>query len=335
VTSSSNRFSILVDAMGGDFAPEEVIKGSLNAALSLEVDITLVGNADKIKEITQRYNFKLDNIKIVHSSQEIEMGESPSDVIRNKKDSSVYVGTKLLSEGRGDAFLSAGNTGAVMACSLLNNKRIEGILRPAIAVVIPLVDKRVVLIDAGANVDSKPGYLKQFAIMGKVYSENILGVSNPRVGLVNVGTEEKKGSEAVIKGYRMLKESRINFIGNIEGRDIFEGNADVVVCDGFVGNVLLKSIEGMANLFFGEVKKVLTANPLAKLAAVGLKKSFLNMKKKFDYEEYGGAQLLGVDGIVIIAHGSSKAKAITNAIRVAREGAKTNLVGKIRDEIKN
>lgn len=330
-----SNFSIIVDAMGGDFAPEEIVIGSVDAAASLDVKIILVGNIKKIKSAADRHKLDIRGIDIAESSQEVEMGESPSEVLKNKRNSSIFIGTKLLSEGRGNAFLSAGNTGAVMACSLLNVRRIEGILRPAILIVIPLVEKKVVLIDAGANVDCKPQNLKQFAVMGKVYSENILGVTNPKVGLVNVGVEEKKGSELAVNSYALLKDLNINFIGNVEGRDIFEGKADVAICDGFVGNILLKSIEGMAKLFFGEIKNTLTSNPLNKILALGLKKSFLNMKKKFDYEEYGGAYLTGINGIVIIAHGSSKAKAVKNAIRVAYEGIKTNLVEKIGKELKN
>ena len=261
------------------------------------------------------------------------MDDSPSNVVKHKKNSSIYIGTNFVSKLDNSAFLSAGNTGAVMACSLFNLKRIEGILRPAIAIVIPLAEKKVVLIDAGANVDIKPMYLKQFAIMGKIYCESIFGINNPRIGLINVGTEKKKGSEVVVEGYNLLKESNINFIGNIEGRDIFEGKADVVVCDGFVGNVILKSFEGISKLFFTEIKNVLTKNIITKLYGIGLKKYFINMKKKFDYEEYGGALLLGVDGIVIISHGSSKSKAITNAIKIAADGIERNIIKRIKEEI--
>ena len=333
--NSQRKYSIIVDAMGGDFAPEEIIKGSSTAASALGVKIILVGNKEKIKKVAADSNLSLDEIEIVNSVQNIEMNDSPSEVVKNKRKSSIYIGTQILSQRKDSAFLSAGNTGAVMACSLFNLKRIEGILRPAIAIVIPLAEKNVVLIDAGANIDCKPQYLRQFAIMGKVYSENIIGTSNPCVGLINVGEEEKKGSKVVIEAFRILKDSNINFIGNVEGRDIFEGKADVVVCDGFVGNIILKSIEGIVNLFFSEIKNVLTNNIITRLSALGLKKSFISMKKKFDYEEYGGAQLLGVEGIVIISHGSSKAKAISNAIRVAIGGVRKNLVDKIKSEIKN
>ncbi|MBA7469264.1 Phosphate acyltransferase [subsurface metagenome] len=333
---NSNNYSIVIDAMGGDFAPEEIIKGSIEAREAFRVKIKLVGNKDKIKTVAASSQLNLDGIEIVPSSQEVSMNESPSEIIKKKRNSSIFIGLELASMGQGNAFLSAGNTGAVMACSLFNMKRIENVLRPAIAVVIPLSDRKFVLIDAGANADCKPQYLKQFAIMGKIYSENILGIDNPRVALVNIGEEEKKGSELVVESYRLLKSyPKINFIGNIEGRELFEGAADVVVCDGFVGNVILKSIEGLANFFFGEIKQILTSGILAKLSALGLRNSFTMMKKRFDYEEYGGAQLLGLNGLVIISHGSSKSRAIKNAIKAAIEGLKTNITRKINEEINN
>ncbi len=333
---NSNNYSIVIDAMGGDFAPEEIIKGSIEAREAFRVKIKLVGNKDKIKTVAASSQLNLDGIEIVPSSQEVSMNESPSEIIKKKRNSSIFIGLELASMGQGNAFLSAGNTGAVMACSLFNMKRIENVLRPAIAVVIPLSDRKFVLIDAGANADCKPQYLKQFAIMGKIYSENILGIDNPRVALVNIGEEEKKGSELVVESYRLLKSyPKINFIGNIEGRELFEGAADVVVCDGFVGNVILKSIEGLANFFFGEIKQILTSGIRAKLSALGLRNSFTMMKKRFDYEEYGGAQLLGLNGLVIISHGSSKSRAIKNAIKVAIEGLKTNITRKINEEINN
>ncbi len=333
---NSNNYSIVIDAMGGDFAPEEIIKGSIEAREAFRVKIKLVGNKDKIKTVAASSQLNLDGIEIVPSSQEVSMNESPSEIIKKKRNSSIFIGSELASMGQGNAFLSAGNTGAVMACSLFNMKRIENVLRPAIAVVIPLSNRKFVLIDAGANADCKPQYLKQFAIMGKIYSENILGIDNPRVALVNIGEEEKKGSELVVESYRLLKSyPKINFIGNIEGRELFEGAADVVVCDGFVGNVILKSIEGLANFFFGEIKQILTSGILAKLSALGLRNSFTMMKKRFDYEEYGGAQLLGLNGLVIISHGSSKSRAIKNAIKVAIEGLKTNIIRKINEEINN
>ena len=328
--------SIIIDAMGGDYAPIEVLKGAYDAFLKFNANITLVGIKEKIENAAKEASIDLNSFKIVECSQEVLMSDHPSDVLKNKKDSSIYVGTNLLAQNPNSAFVSAGNTGAVMACSLFNVKRLEGVLRPAIALVVPLGDKPIVLIDAGANADCKPQYLKQFAIMGKVYYENILNIENPKVGLINVGSEETKGNELSIETYTLLKDFKgINFVGNIEGRDLFNGAADVIVCDGFTGNILLKSMEGLAELFFKEIKQILTKNFSSKVCAMILKKSLKNMKKKFDYEEYGGTFLIGVNGIVIIAHGSSKSKAIMNAIRVAIEGQKSNIVEKIAKQINN
>jgi glycerol-3-phosphate acyltransferase PlsX len=334
VRSDLSGHTVVIDAMGGDFAPGEIVKGAVEARNTLGVNIKLVGSLRKIKEASDLNGIGLEGIDIIESTQEVSMNESPSEVLRKKKNSSIFIGSQLVSKTSRSAFLSAGNTGAVMACSLFNIKRIENISRPAIAVVVPLSDKKFVLIDAGANADCKPHYLLQFAIMGKVYSENILGIDDPRVALVNIGEEEKKGSELAVESHGLLKDcSNINFVGNIEGREIFDGGADVAVCNGFVGNVILKSIEGLANLFFKEIKAVLTSSLISKLSALGLKSSFIKMKKKFDYEEYGGAQLLGLRELVIISHGSSKARATKNAIKVAVEGLKTNLTEKIGKEI--
>jgi phosphate acyltransferase len=327
-------YSIVIDAMGGDFAPEEIIKGSIEAKEAFGAKIKLVGSIDRIKRAAESGNIKLDGVEIIPSLQEVSMNESPSEVLKKKRSSSIFVGSDIVSDESNSTFISAGNTGAVMACSLFNIKRIKNIIRPAIAVVIPLGEKKVVLIDAGANADCKPVHLKQFAVMGKVYSENILGVKNPRVALVNIGEEEKKGNELTAESHQLLKKCRgLNFIGNVEGRSLFEGEADVAVCDGFTGNVILKLIEGMAGFFFREIRNVLTSNFITKLSSLGLKSSLIKMKERFDYEEYGGAQLLGLNKPVIISHGSSKAKAIRNAVRVAMESLKSDITGKISEEI--
>jgi glycerol-3-phosphate acyltransferase PlsX len=334
VTKDKTSASIVVDAMGGDFAPAEVVKGSIEAYKEFGSDITLVGDPKKIVSLAADNNLDLSPFTIEESKTLVEMGESPSKVLREKKDSSLYIGPKLVAEGKGAAFLSAGNTGAAMACSLFNIKRIKGMSRPAIAVVIPLADSNFVLIDGGANADCKPQNLAQFAIMGKVFSRDILGVKDPRVALLNIGGEEKKGSELAVQSHSMLKQLKsINFSGNIEGREIFQGEADVVVTDGFTGNVILKAIEGLASMFFGEIKDVLTSSVISKLAALSLRKPLRAMKNKFDYETYGGAQLLGLNAPVIISHGSSKARAIKNAIRVAGESLETDLVEKIKNEL--
>lgn len=330
----SNKYPIIVDAMGGDFAPLEIIKGALEASAMHSAEVKLVGDKDSIRKAADSGRLDITGLEISPSTQEVGMDESPSDVLKNKKGSSIYIGSQLVGQGNGSAFLSAGNTGAVMACSLFNIKRIKGVFRPAIAAVIPLADSRFVLIDAGANADCKPIYLAQFALMGKVYSKNILGVKDPKVGIVNIGGEEKKGSELAIEAHKMLKDIKgLDFVGNIEGREMFEGSADVVVTDGFTGNVILKVLEGLAKMFFGEVKSALTSSFISKMAALILKKPLKKMKNKFDYETYGGAQLLGLNAPVIISHGSSKARAVRNAIRVGQESLQTDLVEKIKKEI--
>jgi len=335
VTKDKTSASIVVDAMGGDFAPAEVIKGSIEAYKEFGSEITLVGDPKEIVSLAADNNLDLSLLTIEESKTLVEMGESPSKVLREKKDSSLYIGSKLVAKGKGAAFLSAGNTGAAMACSLLNIKRIKGVARPAIAAVIPLAGSRFVLLDVGANADCKPQNLVQFAVMGKVFSRDILGVEDPGVALLNIGEEEKKGSELAVQTFNMLKQLRsINFLGNIEGREVFQGQADVVVTDGFTGNVILKAIEGLASMFFGEIKDVLTSSAISKLAALSLKEPLKAMKNKFDYETYGGAQLLGLNAPVIISHGSSRARAIKNAIRVAGESLETDLVEKIRNELK-
>ncbi len=227
--NTSSRFKIIVDAMGGDHAPDEIILGVAEALKAIDIDIVLAGNKDILKKTSEKLGTSFENIEIIDAPDIVTMDDSPTDVLKHKKNSSINKGTLVASKYGNSAFLSAGNTGAVMACSLINMGKIDGISRPAITLVIPLAEKKFVLVDAGANVEIKPIYLKQFGIMGKVYCQEILKISNPRIGLLNVGSEEKKGNETVIEGYGLLKSSNLNFIGNVEGRDIFEGKADVVV----------------------------------------------------------------------------------------------------------
>jgi len=334
VENNFEKHSIVIDAMGGDLAPGEIIKGTIEAQERFGIKTVLVGNRKKINLSASENNLDISTLEIVDSISEVAMDDSPSDIIKNKKDCSMYIGSRLVYEGKGGAFLSAGNTGAAMACSLFNIKRIKDVFRPAIAVVIPIAGSRFVLIDGGANADCKPQYLAQFAIMGKVYAENILGIRDPRISILNIGMEEKKGSTLEIESHSLIKKIKgLNFRGNIEGCEIFTDYTDVVVTDGFTGNVLLKSIEGMAKMFFGEVREALTSSKISKIAALVLKKPLTAMKNKFDYETYGGAQLLGLNAPVIISHGSSKARAVKNAIRAADESLKTDLTEKIRKEI--
>lgn len=327
---------VVLDAMGGDFAPAEILKGASEAAKLYDCKIILAGVKDKIEKSLMEIQADPSVFEIVNCSQEVLMNDHPGEVIKQKKDSSIFVGTRITAEKQGSAFVSAGNTGAVMAASLVNIKRIQGVSRPAIAVVVPLSEKKIVLIDSGANADCKPQYLAQFAKMGKIFSETILQTQNPKIGLANVGSEEEKGNELAIQSHQLIKEIKdMDFIGNVEGRDIFDGVCDVVVCDGFTGNILLKSIEGIANLFFREIKGILKANFASKISAIFLKNSFMKMKRKFDYEEYGGSFLIGVNGIVVIAHGSSKAKAIKNAVKAAVQGQNYSIVAKIAESINN
>jgi phosphate acyltransferase len=326
--------TLIVDAMGGDFAPDEIIKGAVTGSRLYGLDLILVGDEKIIRNSAKKQDLNIDRAKVFDAADKIMMDDSPSEVLKKRKNSSIFIGTELAYQTQNSAFLSAGNTGAAMACSLFNMKKMEGILRPAIAVVIPLAEKKFVLIDAGANTEVKPVFLKQFALMGSIYCREILMIRNPRVGLLNVGAEEKKGNEVVIEAHQILKESNLNFIGNIEGRDIFNGVSDVLVCDGFVGNILLKTFEGMAGYFFGEIKEIFLRNIFTKLSALIMKKHLKQMKMKFDYEQYGGALLLGINGISIISHGSSKSKAITNAVRLASESMKIDLVNKISKELR-
>lgn len=321
---------IVVDGMGGDYAPDVVIDGAVLAVKEYNLEIIIVGNEEVLKNALLKTGYNGDKITIHNATEFISMGEHPGNAVRKKKDSSIVVGTKLVKEGIGDAFISAGNTGACMASALLGLGRIKGIQRPAIGTVMPTEKGVSLILDAGANADCKPINLFQFAIMGSIYAERILGIKNPTVGLLNIGEEETKGNELTLAAYPLLKESKLNFIGNIEGRDIFAGKADVVICDGFVGNVVLKLSEGLSTTIMRTIKNELMSNIIGKIGGLLIKKSMLKLKKRLDYAEYGGAPLLGVNGISIISHGSSNAVAIKNAIRVAKECIETEVVTSIK-----
>lgn len=327
---------VAVDAMGGDYTPLEIVLGSVQAAKEYNCEIVLVGDQDKInKALEQCGDWRALKISVHHASEVIEMGEHPAVAIRKKKDSSVVVATKLVKDGSCDAVVSAGSTGAAVAAALFGLGRIKGVERPTIATPIPNLSGTTVLLDSGANVDSKPKHLVQSAIMGSIYAQYVLGVGKPRVGLLNIGEEETKGNEQSLSTYPLLKRLQtVNFIGNVEGRDIPKGTVDVVVCDGFVGNVVLKLGEGLASVIMQLVKDAIkNSGILTKLASLMVLPALKGLKKKLDYAEYGGAPLLGVEGGFIICHGSSKAKAIKNAIRVAREFTDQNVVEHIRDNI--
>ncbi|MCL6636253.1 MAG: phosphate acyltransferase PlsX [Peptococcaceae bacterium] len=325
---------IAVDAMGGDYAPGEIVKGALQAALEYKLAIILVGDEARVwAELGGNDAGGL--VSVVHAPEVVEMGEHPAVAVRRKKNSSIVRATRLVKEGEADALVSAGSTGAAMASALLGLGRIRGIGRPAIAGLLPSEKGFTVLLDVGANVDCKPHHLLQFGIMGYLYAKKIRGIGNPRVGLLSNGEEETKGNETTLAAFPLLKKAGINFIGNVEGRDIFRGTVDVVVCDGFVGNIVLKAGEGMAGALFRMMKEEITRNWLAKVGTVMVEPALKGIQRRLDYAEYGGAPLLGVNGVSIICHGSSTAKAVKNAVRVAMESVENRLVEAIRDSMEN
>ena len=327
---------LAVDAMGGDNAPDEIVKGAVEAVKKFPCQIVLVGDEDKIKNVLKDES-DLNNLPLTikHTTEIISMREHPADAVRNKKDSSIVVATEMVKDGECDAVLSAGSTGAAVAAAQLILKRVHGIGRPAIATPIPTSTGATLLLDSGANVDSKPEHLVQTAMMGAIYSEFVLGKKNPAVGLLNIGEEETKGNEQAKETYHLLKNlSSINFVGNAEGRDIPSGKFDVVICDGFVGNAILKFGEGLAKMIFNLIKEELihsdsNMNVEEFLTAPTLK----NLVKRLDVSEYGGAPLLGVNGYCIISHGSSKAKSICSAIGVAVEYVRSEFLERIKNAI--
>lgn len=324
---------IIVDGMGGDNAPVEIIKGCINAIKRFDIKIIIVGNEDHIKKELESYTYDKSKIEILHAEDIITNFDDPVLAIRRKKNSSMVVGLRALEEGLGDGFLSAGNTGALLTGGLFIIKRIEGVERAALASFYPTRKGISIIVDAGANVDSKPKYLEQFGIMGSVYMENILEIENPKVGIVSIGAEEGKGNQLVKESYSLLENAPINFIGNAEARDLPLGEIDVIVADGFVGNVILKVTEGAAHFFLGELKTIFTSNPFSKIAAILLKGGLRNLKKKTDYRQYGGAPLLGTKKPIVKAHGSSDALAIENAIRQLINFVEKDLIKIIENKI--
>ena len=325
---------IVVDAMGGDHAPEAAVEGAVMAAREYETEIILTGLSDQIHSILNRLDPDHHlSIQVVHADEVVEMHDSPSKVLRSKRKSSMKIGLDLVKEGTASAFLSAGNTGAVLAYSTIILRPLKGVDRPAIAIQLPTLKGDAILLDAGANVDCKTNQLFQFGIMGHVFAEYILGKKNPLVGLLSIGEEDGKGNEIVKEAFQMLKASHINFIGNVEGKEVYRGNADVIVCDGFTGNVALKISESLAEMIGSNLKRLFKSNWLSKLGYLLLKPKLNEFKKKVDYSETGGAPLLGVNGVVIIAHGSSSPKAIKNAINRARELSEKNINAHIQQGI--
>ncbi len=322
---------IIADAFGGDNAPLEIIKGSMLAVDEYNIDIILVGDKEKINKCCADNNITLKRTEIVNAKDVITMHDNARSVLKEKAESSMAVGFRLLNEGKGDAFVSAGNTGAVTVGATLITKRIKGVKRPAIASVMPSAKKPILLMDCGANAECRAEFLYQFGLMGSLYMKNILKYDNPKVALANNGEEESKGTPLIKEAYALMKDAPYNFIGNIEGRQIPFGDADVVVADGFTGNLILKTYEGVAKVLMNSIKAVFMKNAVSKLSYLGVKSGIDDMKKQFDYKEYGGAVLLGVKKPVIKAHGSADARTFKNAIKQAVWFLENSLT----DEIEN
>lgn len=309
---------IAVDAMGGDYAPSVIVEGAVNAAREFGCSIILVGIEERIKEELSKRSPANSSIEIVNANEVVQMSEAAALSVRKKRDSSINKGIELIKTQKADAFFSAGNTGAVVCAATLGLGMLSGIERPGIAIMIPTIKKNpTLIIDVGANIDAKPIHLLQYAAMAGVYYQNIFQFGSPSIGLLNIGEEEAKGTDFVKETHQLLTDSNLNFIGNIEGKDIFKGKAEIVICDGFVGNIALKVSEGVAEALGHLLKRELMNDFIAKIGLFFIYKSLRRFKKNLDYSEYGGAPLLGVDGVVIIGHGRSSAKAVKNAIRVA------------------
>jgi len=325
---------IVVDAMGGDHAPEVVVNGSLAAVKEYDLEVILVGDELKIKSLLKKAKYTGSRISVQPATEVIEMCEPAATSVRRKRNSSIVVGLNLVQEGKADAFFSAGNTGAVVCGATLELRLLPGIERAGIGIVTPTLKGNSLIIDVGANIDPKPTQLLQYGIMADAYCKNILNKTNPSVGLLNIGEEEKKGTEFIREAYGLLEKSKLNFIGNVEGKDLFSGKCDIIVCDGFVGNVALKVSESAAEAMQTFLKRHLLSNIWGKIGLIFMMPSLKRFKKEIDYAEYGGALLLGVNGVVIIGHGRSSIKAIKNAIRVAKEEIERQVNAKILEAIK-
>ena len=320
---------IALDIMGGDNAPHEIVAGALMAAGGLDVELLLVGRPHEAEAELRGIDNK--RIRIVPADDVIDMDDHPTESVRAKPNASINVGLRLVKSGDADAFVTAGNTGATMAASLLTLGRVKGIARPALAILFPTGDSATLLLDVGANADWRPIQLVQFAHMGSSYTQKMLGMAAPRVALLSIGEEDSKGSQEIIEVNQALRGSRLNFVGNIESKDLLKGHAEVVVTDGFTGNVAIKLVEGMSDLMFGELRKVVELTPWNKAAGFILMSELRKVRRKLDYTEYGGAVLLGVDGLVVISHGRSNARAMFSAIRAAKEAVDHNVVNLMRE----
>ncbi len=333
--------------MGGDYAPGAPILGALEAVRELGCEVRLVGPESEIRgELTRHQPATTQapsangiyptssSVPIVDAPEVIGMGEHPVGAVRSKRRSSIVVGLDLIARGEADAFVTAGNTGAAMTAAVFGLKRIPGVDRPALATPFPTTRGISLLLDVGANADARPHNLVQFAVMGAIYAERVLGIPNPTVGLLSIGEEDSKGNLLVQEAHRQLRQAPVRFIGNVEGNDLPAGKADVVVMDGFVGNVVIKLCEGVVSTMLHVIRSELTANPLSTVLAAGLRPAFGRVRRRVDYAEYGGAPLLGVDGVCIIAHGRSDAHAIRNAVRVAGEAVRNSVVARIREGLR-
>ncbi len=331
---ADTRAKIAVDAMGGDNAPEEIVAGAIRASAELDVDIFLVGDPEAIQAQLDHHGCTSTNIEIVPADGVVSMEEEALVGVRKKPNASINVAMGLVKENQAQAVVSAGHSGAAMAAALLGLGRIKGIDRPAIGAVFPTMyaNKSVIVLDVGANVDSKPKYLEQFALMGTVYSQFVLGVEEPKVGLINIGEESTKGNELAKETYKLLSNNpKIPFIGNAEGRDVLSGNFDVIVCDGFVGNVLLKFAEAVGEIMLQIIKEELPYGVRGKVGTGILKPNLRRIKQRIDHAEHGGALLFGVNGVCIISHGSSQAPSIFSAIRIAKEAVDNQVLNRIRN----
>lgn len=325
---------IIIDGMGGDNAPDAVVQGAIQSLQEMDAEIAIVGKEELIKDTLAKYGYKGDRITVVNATEVIENHEPPVKAVRTKKDSSIVKGMQMIKNGEGDVFLSAGSTGALLAGGMFIIGRIQGIDRPTLATVYPVIGKQPSLLtDSGANAECKPNNLLEFAIMGSTYVEKVLGRENPTVGLVNNGTEEGKGTTLTKSAHELLSKSHLNFIGNVEAREVPDGVCDVIVTDGFTGNAILKLTEGMGLMVLREMKRRFMSDTKSKLGAVLLKKQLMGIKKEFNYAEYGGAPILGVKGALLKMHGSSDALAVKQTILKAIPYVEENVVEIIQNSV--
>jgi glycerol-3-phosphate acyltransferase PlsX len=325
--------AIALDAMGGDGAPQVGVQAALDAIGQLNIPVLLVGPMRRLRREVGRFRPLPSGLELVDAPDVVGMEDPPISVLRQKRKSSLTVCAELVREGRASAMVTAGNTGAAWVAAKSTLGMIEGVDRPALAALLPKADGRTLVLDVGANVEAKPHHLVQFAVMGSYYAESVMGVREPKVGLMSVGVEENKGGPRVREQYRVLSSAGIHFVGNVEGRNVFSGEVDVIVCDGFTGNVILKVAEGLGEMVIGMLREEARQSPMYGAGLLMAKGAFLNLKRKVDYTEYGGAPLLGVNGACLIGHGRSNAKALRNAIRFAHSYASSGVIRRIGDKI--